>query len=286
MRPTLFLSRRPGVGPSRTPKPGCPRFATRFVSIIVPMVLVAGCCATLPKEPEPEPVIVTPPPPKIGGIGAKMRGDTLVDGTAIIVVDKVVLGSPAEGAGIANSMILWTVDGQPATDLKVAVPAIRGPVGTPVTLEVGFTREDKKAVVLTRAEVDSEKLTCEVGDCQNGTGAQLDAFGDRYQGGFQNGRFHGQGRFVEKSGRIFEGSFVEGYATGPGVVVMADGNKIEGEFKGGYVVGKAKRTAPNGDLYEGEFRQFQADGQGVYTRPYNKDTWTGTFVRASPGGTW
>ena len=253
-------------------------FATRFLSTLVPMLLVAGCCATLPPEPQPEPVVVTPPP-KIGGIGALLREDTLADGTRVLIVDKVVLGGPAEAAGITRRMVIWTVEGQPATDVQVAVTAIRGPVGTSVALEAGMTLAEKKTLTVVRAEVDSEKVTCEAGDCVNGTGTQLDAFGDRYQGGFQNGRFHGQGKFVEKTGRVFEGTFVEGFATGPGVVVMADGNKIEGEFKEGYVAGKAKRTAPNGDLYEGEFRQFQADGAGVYTRPSNGDTWTGTFVR-------
>lgn len=257
----------------------------RLLTTLVPMLLVAGCCAMLPKEPEVAPV-VAPPPPKIGGIGTLLRQDSLSDGTSVVVVDKVVVGGPADGAGLVRGGIVWTVDGQPVTDVQGAVAALRGPVGTNVAVEVGATQAEKKSVTIGRAEVDSEKMTC-TGDCKAGTGTLVDAFGDRYEGAFAEGRYQGQGKLIERSGRTFEGAFVAGNAEGHGILTMTDGSKIEGEFKDGYVVGKGKRALPNGDTYEGEFKQFQPEGAGVYMKAGSADTWTGTFVRGQfVAGAW
>lgn len=72
---------------------------------------------------------------KFGGIGAQLRR---TKPTEPLIIWRVFAGSPAEKAGLRSGDIIRGVNGQGLGDVDVqtAVNRIRGPVGTPVQLEI------------------------------------------------------------------------------------------------------------------------------------------------------
>jgi hypothetical protein len=55
----------------------------------------------------------------------------------------------------------------------------------------------------------------------------------QYEGGFVDGKFHGQGRFFWQSGVYYEGEFANGAITGRGSKVFPDKSRINGIWKNG-----------------------------------------------------
>ena len=51
-----------------------------------------------------------------------------------------------------------------------------------------------------------------------------------YEGGFLEGKRHGQGTLYHPDGSIFRGQFVFGKATGAGVLNLPNGDHIIGDF--------------------------------------------------------
>ena len=75
-------------------------------------------------------------------------------------------------------------------------------------------------------------------DC---AGTKIFAPGDRYEGHWKNGKFHGKGKLV-----------------------IAKLGKYVGEFKDGQLHGKGVITFANGDKYSGQLRHGQIFGRGTY----------------------
>lgn len=98
----------------------------------------------------------------------------------------------------------------------------------------------------------------------HGQGIFTWANGDCYEGTFENGLRHGQGILTWVGGTRYEGAFENGERTGYGVIVFPDGERYEGTFVDGYFHGRGLILWANGDRYEGEFANGMRHGQGTY----------------------
>ena len=56
-------------------------------------------------------------------------------------------------------------------------------------------------------------------------------FAASYEGEWEKGMFHGQGRQVDAEGNVYEGEFKGGLKDGEGKMVYASGETYEGEMK-------------------------------------------------------
>ena len=74
-----------------------------------------------------------------------------------------------------------------------------------------------------------------------------------YEGAFQEGRFHGQGKLVFANGVVYNGAFHHGLYHGVGKIDMSSLQKGEysGQWNMGVVEGQGTRIWPNGDVYIG-----------------------------------
>ena len=57
--------------------------------------------------------------------------------------------------------------------------------------------------------------------------------GEKYEGDWRNGKYHGQGTYTSKDGEKFVGEWKDGRENGQGKRTFPDGRKYIGEFKGG-----------------------------------------------------
>ena len=74
---------------------------------------------------------------------------------------------------------------------------------------------------------------------------------DSYEGGYRQGRKHGQGTAVWLGGRTYSGEWRNGKRHGEGTERSADGSRYEGRWKDGRKHGRGARILPNGKRYEG-----------------------------------
>ena len=89
---------------------------------------------------------------KFGGIGVVVEYD---DENETVMITEVVIGSPAEAAGLKVGDIFYSIDGNLISDIghRNAINYVRGEVGTQVTVEV--LREDKSlSFTVTRQLVE------------------------------------------------------------------------------------------------------------------------------------
>lgn len=250
----------------------------RFLLVTLSCVALIAACGSVETPEDKE--------PKMGGIGAMLRVESA---TGALSVDKLATRGAATAAGIRLYERIFAIDGQPVIGqpIEASVARLTGPVGTKVQLKVGESPETARDVMVVRAELPPDVLECLSGGCKNGNGTSVDRWGERYQGDFENGRYHGRGTLVEPSGRKYEGEWVDGMAHGQGVYTGDGGTRVEGMFEGGYPVGVAKFTLTNGDIYEGESKNYLMHGQGKLTRPSNGDVWEGTWEHGGlVDGTW
>lgn len=90
------------------------------------------------------------------------------------------------------------------------------------------------------------------------------ANGDRYDGDFINGMFHGKGVFTWAKGDRYEGDFFLNRRTGHGIYLWPSGESYEGDFVDGKLNGWGIYTWPDGAFYEGEFINNVRTEKGVY----------------------
>jgi len=108
---------------------------------------------------------------------------------------------------------------------------------------------------------DGEKKVGEFkdGEIWNGQGTEIVTFGgmegtDKYEGGFKNGKSHGQGKYTTYNGLIYEGEHKDGLRNGQGTETGPSGEKYVGEFKDGWRNGQGTLTSYDGSKYVGEFK--------------------------------
>ncbi len=121
---------------------------------------------------------------------------------------------------------------------------------------------------------------CIIGDCQNGTGT-LVFQGNKYEGGFKNGKMHGRGVMLFKRGGDgdvlrYEGDFKNGAATGMGSKYFKGGHVYTGEVVDGNAHGQGTLTFENGQKYVGSFLKNELTGTGIMFYP-DGSKYTGEF---------
>ena len=77
----------------------------------------------------------------------------------------------------------------------------------------------------------------------------------------------GQGTYIYPNGEKYEGDWKNGKYHGHGTYSWSNGNKYVGEWKGGNLNGQGTYTYPDGRKYEGEFK----DGNIWNVRYYDKN---------------
>ena len=132
---------------------------------------------------------------------------------------------------------------------------------------------------------------CLSGDCENGQGVYTWGSGDKYEGGFMDGLFHGQGTHTYGNGQWegdkYVGEYKNGNMHGQGTYIYASGDKYEGKFKDGNWNGYGTYTYGIGgneeEKYVGEFKDGQMHGQGTYTYS-DKKNYVGEWMKGQMHG--
>ncbi len=125
------------------------------------------------------------------------------------------------------------------------------------------------------------QIGCLVGDCKNGLGIMGFPNGDKYEGTFVNGKFHGPGKWIYHYGDVFEGTYVNNHAHGNGKILHKDNSITSGIWENGAYLGETREgnlrdctyadcgnirqgmfTYPDGSVYVGEFKNSKPEGWG------------------------
>ncbi|RMI00131.1 MAG: hypothetical protein D6681_11420, partial [Calditrichaeota bacterium] len=136
---------------------------------------------------------------------------------------------------------------------------------------------------------------CIDGDCDEGRGTYIWSNGDRYEGQWENGLYHGLGVLYNSRGVLKKrGIWLEGVyygrnlsgdcRNGTGKIELANEDIYEGTFREYVIEGTGKYIFHTGDVYEGEFRDGKPHGTGTYIWTEVGDTFTGDFSRGKIQG--
>jgi len=125
-----------------------------LLSTLLVGLSLAACQKTeeAPEAPAPAPA-AAPEPKAEGAVGAGLN----FQGRELIF-SNVYVGGPAARAGVMPGDKLLKIDGGATMDLSMneAIKAVRGPVGTTVTLLVQHENEAPRELLLTREVVTSK----------------------------------------------------------------------------------------------------------------------------------
>jgi hypothetical protein len=141
---------------------------------------------------------------------------------------------------------------------------------------------------------------------RSGKGTTANADGDRYEGEFKDGSFHGIGhlktsRNIEYTGEfanglfakgvvqfadgsVYEGTMVNSKYDGYGILRGSDNSYYEGEYKAGRKHGFGSQRWPNGDTYEGQYENGVESGKGKYVFASEGRVYQGNFVNGKFNG--
>src|SRR5271169_7119085 len=89
---------------------------------------------------------------------------------------------------------------------------------------------------------------------------------DCYEGQWNRGLRHGQGKRVSSSGETYEGSWKDNMRHGYGVQTYVDGSRYEGGWKEDEEFGYGKMIKANNEVYAGGFLHGQEHGYAVRER--------------------
>ena len=96
----------------------------------------------------------------------------------------------------------------------------------------------------------------------HGTGKLIFKNGDIYEGEFQEGKFHGKGNYLSKDLSRYEGDWIYGNKTGFGALSTPDGSVLRGQFINDDASGFVKIEYEDGGLYWGLYVDKQIHGRG------------------------
>ena len=167
---------------------------------------------------------------------------------------------------------------------------------------ISFSKEGEQSVFSPTRENLEMLLTAQFGQVDVTEGGLTYRDGSVYQGGVQQNKPQGFGKFIRPNGSYLEGNFVQGMLQGKGTLITHSGYKYEGEFQKGIARGQGKITYPSSATqatYEGEVAYVQPLGKGVsineqgkyegdfwYNDFHGKGTYTSTNGKIKLQGNW
>ena len=106
-----------------------------------------------------------------------------------------------------------------------------------------------------------------------------------YEGEFKAGIRHGHGVFENPGkGSRYQGGWVDGKRHGQGELVLRDGSIYQGDFRHGTKAGIGKQTYPSGNYYEGNWQNGVKHGHGTMYWVAEKQKYEGDWVSDEPNG--
>ncbi|RBP84036.1 hypothetical protein DFO70_1662 [Cytobacillus firmus] len=104
----------------------------------------------------------------------------------------------------------------------------------------------------------------------------------RYEGTFNNGKYHGQGKFLVDDELVYEGDFYEGRIQGEGTFYNINGDYYQGFWMNNKMEGEGTFYNKNKNvIYEGFWKNGQANGDGILY--INEDSHVETLQRVYKG---
>ncbi|KFB45658.1 AGAP010199-PA-like protein [Anopheles sinensis] len=98
----------------------------------------------------------------------------------------------------------------------------------------------------------------------SGAGSAKLINGDRYEGTFRKGLYHGSGVLKERTGHRYEGGFQKGLRNGRGTQTYPDRSSYCGDWRKGVRHGYGVYKYANGDCFEGNWCNGNKHGIGTY----------------------
>lgn len=114
---------------------------------------------------------------------------------------------------------------------------------------------------------------------------RLEIFGNVYTGTFSSSLRQGQGTLQYATGQVYEGYWHNDRPHGEGTLKMADESMYQGQFVAGLMHGTGTFTFRNGDQYEGDWLTNQPSGNGTFTSPSKRLRYEGQWSQGCPHGT-
>jgi hypothetical protein len=111
----------------------------------------------------------------------------------------------------------------------------------------------------------------------HGWGVYYYKIGDRYEGEFQNDMKHGKGAYTFQNGDKYMGEFKEDMRSGRGTMLFVNGDRYVGEFSGNTLTGKGTMSYRSGNKYTGDFKNGLRHGNGTMQFA-NGDRYQGDFA--------
>lgn len=108
--------------------------------------------------------------------------------------------------------------------------------------------------------------------------------GKKYEGQWQNGKFHGKGIFVLGTGGVYSGVFERGLYHGQGHFKSERGDTYVGIFHNGKAGGKMRIDFVNGDVYDGELKAGAFHGKGKFVYSQGRGMYEGEWARGRSHG--
>ena len=109
-------------------------------------------------------------------------------------------------------------------------------------------------LLLFSCDAPEIRKECISGDCHNGEG-RIVWYTMKYEGAFQLGKMHGQGRMGWADGRQYDGDWVDGYQEGQGSMRWPEGKYYEGLWLQGLPHGEGMLRFRDGRVIRGRFER-------------------------------
>lgn len=105
--------------------------------------------------------------------------------------------------------------------------------------------------------------------------------GNRYEGTWLNGKYHGKGVLKYADGRKYDGEWFNGVTHGKGHFHYSNGDQYVGEYRAGQQHGQGRFVWKNGDLYVGGWQKGKRHGKGKLSK-VNGDGFNGMWKDGHP----
>ena len=107
--------------------------------------------------------------------------------------------------------------------------------------------------------------------------------GNRYSGGYADGRKQGRGTFAWATGHTYSGDYKDDNMHGTGTYTWPDDGKYTGAWRNGKMDGYGTRIYADGGTYVGQWQNHLLNGTGTRTWP-NGDAYVGQLLNGNMQG--